>query len=135
MRVETKFVFGMIDTRELSPDKQRAPTPWVLKQVEREDHQLGKKLMPGQRATIPVARGLVSQMLQAQAADRAAKDHYGGFEIKCYGRIVGLTSFDGAEQDAIVVMNFVWLPTGFTDDKCKKFLETFQPDVEIAPGK
>ncbi len=133
LRVETKFVYGIIDGRDLPPEKQFAPTPWVLKQVEREDHELGRELKPGERAAIPIARGLVSQMLEAQAADRARKDHYGMFEIRCYARMVGVSSFDGADYP-LVVMSFVWLPEGFTEDKCREFLDTFEPHVEVATG-
>jgi len=73
-------------------------------------------------------------MLQAQAPDRGEKDHYGRFEVEVYARAVGATSFDGAEGDALAAIGFVWVPNGFTEASCRKFLSDFKSNVEITAG-
>jgi hypothetical protein len=70
-------------------------------------------------------------MIQAQATDeRIDKDHYGTFQIEVYGRLAGVTSFDGAER--LANLHFAWLPRGFPEDRCKKLLETMQPYADIS---
>lgn len=131
IRVETRFTYGFVDAMGLAPEKQRSMAPWVLKQTEREDHQLPKKLLRGQRGEVSITRGLVAQMVQAQTTDKSDRDHYGRFEVRCYGRIVGGTAFDESERNATVVLTFCWVPNGFPEEKCRKVLESFQPLVNI----
>ena len=68
-------------------------------------------------------------MAQGRSPGFEDKEHYGHFEIRCYARIVGSAGFDESDQDACVLMSYVWAPRGFSDDACKKFLEVYQRDL------
>jgi hypothetical protein len=130
LKIETHFHFGFIDTTDLPPDEQRNKTPWVLRQVEKEEYPLSEKLMPGQEVRVSIVRGLTGQMVQAQAVDqRKVSDHFGVFEINCYGKIVGGVIFDPAKEP--IAMAFAWKPTGFPEDRCQKVVETMQPQTEF----
>jgi hypothetical protein len=131
IRVETKLVLAAFPGAGPTPDKQWATiSPWtLLKESEQEDFTPSKKLLPGQTTTVPFLRGLVAQMIQAQAIDHTPNDHYGRIEIKYYGRLVGATSYDEGVRGATILMKFVWAPEGFSDEKCKAFLEGSRPAV------
>jgi hypothetical protein len=130
IRVKTRFVGGFIDVIDAPPDVQRGKTPYVVRQAEDEEYILSEKLMPGKEARVSIVKGLVGQMVQAQATDqRITRDHYGSFQITCYGRIVGGPGFDGAE--APIGIMFIWVPKGFPEGECKKVLTEMRPSVEI----
>lgn len=131
VRVETRFVLGMIDLIDAPRDMQLMQAPFVLHQAEREDYPLSRKLQPGETALVPVARGLLGQMVQAQDPAKEDRKHMVKFGIRCFGRIVGGSSFDAPERHQELFMTFMWLPNGFPEEKCKKLIETMQPAVEV----
>ncbi len=53
------------------PERSATPTPDILRQYEREDYQLSERLQPGDQAQVPLLRGLLGQMVQAQDQHRA----------------------------------------------------------------
>jgi hypothetical protein len=131
VRVETRFVFGMIDYTD-EPAKARGdPSPWAVKQFEQENHELSRSLQPGQYAHVPITRGLLKQMIQAQDPKRIEKVHYGRFDVSCYGSLVGMGTFDQSDQNTPMTLSFSWLPSGFPDAKTRKFLDDFLPSIEI----
>ena len=108
---------------------------WYLKQPKVEDHQLNRKLRPGEKAIVPLARGIVSQIMTMQKNGPSGRDYFGRFEIRCYGRAAGGIGFDPVEHHTQLVLPLVWSPDGFSTEKCQTFLETFQPLAEILDRK
>lgn len=137
LRIETRFVDGMIDGIGLPLEIQRRKTRWVTEQKKDEDYVLNDKLWPGGTASVSVVRGILSQLMLAQATDeRAEREHLGIFKFRAYGRIVGPnpSPMDSAIGEPGV--NFVWLPRGFPEERCKKLVDSMQPHVSIVnPGK
>ncbi|HYT88225.1 MAG TPA: hypothetical protein VEL76_05865, partial [Gemmataceae bacterium] len=127
LRVETKSVFSFIDMIGQPEARQKAPTPWVLDEVAREDYLLGEKLMPGKIATINITKGLLAQMVQLQARDREDRPHYARFQIRCMAKLVGATAYDGVADQKAMSVRVVWLPKGFQEPSCKKLLAEFRP--------
>jgi hypothetical protein len=70
----------MIDVRGAPPKGQKEPNPWVLKQAEREEHDLPRSLLPGEGASVSIARGLLAQMVQAQTANNVARSTSAGLK-------------------------------------------------------
>jgi hypothetical protein len=133
IRVETRAVFSFIDMVGQPEARQKAPVPWVLDEVAREDYLLGEKLMPGKVAEIRITKGLLSQMAQLQARDREDRLHYARFQVRCMAKLVGGTAYDGAKDQKAFSFRIVWLPKGFSDAKCKKILEEFKPAPYVEP--
>lgn len=133
IRVQTKMVMGIIDAVGLPESKSTNTTPWILREKEVEEYSLSQRLAPGMSASIPIARGLLGQMAQAQDPVKPERKHYGRFLIECYGKSVGSPSFNGFESQKAFVMPYMWLPTGFPEAKCKQALDTIQPAVEFNP--
>jgi hypothetical protein len=132
VRVETRFTQGMIDAIDLPEEVQRRKTPWVMKQAEVEEYHLGEKMKHGQLGSVSMVRGLVAQLVQAQATDeRAERDHFGMFEVTVSARHVGATAFDVAVGENPLKIKFIWLPKGFSETRCKKLLADMQPYVSI----
>ncbi len=131
LRVQTKFVGGMINTIKSPPEVQRKKTPWVIEQAKEENYHLNAKLNPRQQARASITRGIVAQMVQAQPTDeRINIEHLGMFEVRVFGHAVGAPeAFDAAKETGS--FSFVWIPAGFPEDRCKKLISTMQPDVEI----
>jgi hypothetical protein len=135
LRVETRLSFlGLRDPSRPGEKQWGARKAWTFNRGEREDLVLSKKLLPGQTATIPLVRGMTLQMLQGQTGGFEESDRYGQFEVRCYARIVGATAFDESEREATIVISLVWQPNGFPEDQCKKFLDGYEPLVEITDG-
>lgn len=124
LRTETQMVYGMTDARGKTLESFGKPAPFVHRQSEREDYVLSRKLKPGDTATVSVAKGIVGQMTQAQSSDRPDWKHCGRFEARCYAHAVGnaSTAFDASEPDNRMVLLMSWLPSGFTEEKCKGVL-------------
>jgi len=134
LRTTVSFSGGLIDARGLATDVQHEKNPWVLKQVEQEDHVLKKRLERGQFAVIPLEKGLVGQMMQAQDEKKGDRDHYGTFQVKCYAKLFGASNFDDAQNEAQIVLMYGWIPKGFPGEKCRSFLSEYRPDVLILPN-
>jgi hypothetical protein len=130
LRVETQFTVGGWSCGE---DTFRLVEggPWMLKEAEQEDHPLTKKLLPGQRADVSIAHGLVAQMLAAQMPSQLGQEHLGRFHVKCYARLVGASAFDEAERSATLRLVLHWVPAQLPPDKCKHFLANFKPAVDL----
>jgi len=115
-------------------DKVKRPDdlgPISTEQVHRDDHVLDKKMNKGDVAIIPVTKGLLSQMLQAQKGQKIPGERYGEFGIQCYGKPVGATSFDDLSDEKMVTLRALWWPTNFDTAECKKIIEEFRPRVEV----
>lgn len=131
LRVETKLSLVAFHVPNLGEKEWVALRPWVLKNADRDDIAPGRKIMPGQRVAVQIARGLLPQLLHAQSNGPRDKDHFGQCEIRFYGRLVGTSGFDDAERQAVVMMNFIWDPRGFPAEECKKFLADTQTEVQF----
>jgi hypothetical protein len=132
IRLETRLSFSFIDMQGEPEERQRRPTPWALEDATRDDYVLGEKLLPGKTVTVSITKGLLKQMIQLQANDRADRWHYGAFEIRCMAKLVNGVAFDSAEGDSRYRVKFRWQPKGFPEDKCKEVLEKLKhfPIVE-----
>ncbi|MBA4020274.1 MAG: hypothetical protein C0483_24195 [Pirellula sp.] len=122
IRLETRLGFSFIDMIGEPEERQRKPTPWAYEDATRDDYVLGEKLFPEHIVEVSIVRGLLDQMTQLQATDRADRWHYGQFDIRCMGKLVNGGGFDSTDYSQASV-NFRWKPAGFPQDKCKKVLE------------
>jgi hypothetical protein len=130
LRVEVQETDGMIDGRDLPAELATAKTPWVTRQSEVAEYPLNEKLTRGMKASVTIVPGLIGQMSQSQAKDgRNTRDHFGRFKVTVFGRIVGGTTYD--RTDVEMGVQFVWMPKGFPEDKCKNIVETMKPRVEV----
>lgn len=131
VRVEVAFIEGLIDSVDQRPqDDATRPTPWVLA-PEMIEYTPAGKVEPGQEAEISLVRGLICQMLQAQAEDRSDRLHVGKFRVRCFARATGATAFDVARSEATLYLRFAWLPDGFPRARCQELAESMKPHVEI----
>ena len=136
IRVETRF--DLLGVRFEGNPKEREwgfHKEWRVAHVVMDEYPLGRKLMPKERASVPMIRGLLTQMLKIQQPDTADKDHYGRFEINCFGRIVGATAFDDGYREPRIYIRFAWIPKGFNAEECKKFLDEDRIGVSIGEKK
>jgi hypothetical protein len=136
IRVETKFVWGLIDAIDKPVDQTRIKDPFVLRQAERDTYDLSRKFKKGEMLVMPFAKGLLGQMIQAQNPAKGEWKHSGRFEVRCFARMVGSTSFDGGDTDEFAQVTFWWYPNGFPEDKVKAMIEKMQPEaVPYTDGK
>lgn len=105
--------------------------PILTEQVHREEHTLDQKINKNEVVVIPLTRGLLHQMLQGQRGQLPDSDRYGEFVVRCYGRIVGGTSFDGLADEKYLRIRLLWLPKGFPEERVAKTVEGFKPRVEV----
>jgi hypothetical protein len=100
-------------------------------QVHKEDHILDQKMTKGEVALIPLTKGMLHQMLQAQKDRAKDVERFGVFRVRSSAKIVGASSFDGIYDDKELTLRLLWLPSGFDEEQCTKLIERFQPRVEI----
>jgi len=122
IRLETRLGFSFIDMVGEPEERMRMPTPWAYEDTTREDYVLGEKLFPQHFVEVSIVKGLLKQMSQLQAADRADRWHYGRFDIQCMAKLVNGVGFDSTNYSKFVV-NFRWKPAGFPEERCKEVLE------------
>lgn len=135
VRIEQRLIFLGFQGKDRREEKPWASVaPWALRQSQREEPILSRKIEPGQSAAISLTNGLVTQMMYAaiDSAGPVSRDHYGRFEIKCFARTAGTTTFDDADRFATVMMSFVWVPNGFGRAECEKFLHQHPTVVKIS---
>ena len=134
IRVETRFVSGVINTIGLPADKQNTKSPWSLKEVEVEEYPISQHFKRGQTANLSFVRGILAQLAQSQNEQLKEQRHLGKFEIRCYGKLVGSPTYDPASGEPIS-LSFIWLPTGFPKEKCKEIIDGMKPAVFIDEDK
>lgn len=132
VRLETKTeLVGVEFGGKIAEKEFGMMAAWRHGHVETEDIPFGRKLLPGETASVPLTRGLLSQMMRLHAPEAADKNNFVRFDVRCYGRVVGATAFDNADGGARSAIRFVWVPNGFPEDEIKKFLETERAAVEV----
>jgi hypothetical protein len=99
---------------------------------DKEDIQLGRKLLPGHAATISLPRYLVPSMLKFQSNARGSNCNQGMFSVSCYAKILGTTAFDDAEKNGRTSFECEWEPKGFSEEKCKKFIADAATEPHIS---
>lgn len=135
VRIEVQRVFSV------SVNPTRAPGDNVFVEnplgepTEIEKFVLSEKLRPGESATVPYGRAFLRDIMRVQNPEKKDWKHVAKYEVRCYGRAVGATAFDVAERRDFSWQAFAWLPSGFSEEKCKKYLD-MTPTAKIGqPGK
>lgn len=110
---------------------------WWHDRIDSREIQLGRKLSPGETASIPLVKSLASQLGHLQLKTPSPVDHVGIFEFHCSGRLVSANAFDPASGGTGISIRVVWIPTGFTQEACRALIDSDNAAVEItkAPAK
>jgi hypothetical protein len=122
---------GIHDPNRPGKDTVGIARPWALTQPEQEQFVLTHKLHPAQKADIPLAKGILLQMMRSSSDKFVENEHYGAFDIRCYGRIVGGSSFDEMKPEMALLLLFAWTPKALQNEETKKFLADYRPAVEL----
>jgi hypothetical protein len=135
IRIDTKMEEGKIEGSD-APKGSPPAKSWVLKQFDRRDFPLARKMLPGEAVNVQVLAGLLAQMIDSQDPARADKLHVARFNFYCYARLVGTEAFDNADRLAKASLFIAWWPRDFPKVKCQEVLREFAttPDfVERTP--
>jgi hypothetical protein len=129
LRVEVLFVGGAND---VPPDTKNVATgPLVLKQCSRKDYDLSGTLAPGQIATLPVSPSLLEQMMLSSNRKAGDKLHIGVFQIRCLGKLVGVSHFDPSDPNVSLKLTGSWVPNDFPPPRVQSYIDAFQPHIAI----
>jgi hypothetical protein len=131
IRVTVSYVGGFNEKDAFKVVGLDQPPIVTEQQVHKEDHILDQKVNKGEFALIPLTKGMLHQMLQAQKGQAKGVERYGVFLVRCSAKIVGASSFDGTYDDKELTLRLLWLPSGFDEEQCTKIIERFQPRIEI----
>ncbi len=127
IRIEVELTTGMY----IGPGvTQKDPVPYVVTQASSFEPHLAEKLQPGASATVLIVKPLLEQILPAKFEEKNDLEYLGHFHVSVYCRIAGGTGYDRPTPDKTATLHFVWLPSGFPEEKCKKIL-AMQPTVRI----
>lgn len=133
IRVEVSFVSGLAD-RVFQKDELKNPpadwykndTPVLLRSVHREEYELSRPWNPGEGLRIVILKGVLDQISQVQSRTAKDKLHHAELAVEVSARLAGSPIFSGS-SDMPIHFFVTWLPTGFTDDECKRVLDGYIP--------
>ena len=132
IRIEGKVrLVGARLNDELLKREFASQVSWWHDRVESRDFQLGRKLSPGDTASVPLARSFAGLFAHLQLKTPSPAEHIGVFELFCSGRLVGATAFDPATRGTGISIRLIWTPSGFTPEACRALIDSDTSGVEI----
>ena len=96
--------------------QQITPLPVIYDDSASYESTRFGKLMPGQTATLVLAPLLLAHMTRDWVPEYADQDRFGVFRVSAKCRMVGVSSYDLAEDREPVTLQFHWRPAGFKPD-------------------
>ena len=140
VKVETTFLEGFIDSKRKLLDAMNPPKDWykedtpvILRRSERDEHVLQRQLQPGMSLGIPLLRGVLSHIAQAQSRKQTDAMHYARMKTAVTCRLTSSTAYSSDGSEIAYLVN--WLPSGFGADEVKRVLDAYQPNLVVGPKK
>jgi len=130
IRIVTSRVYAQIDMPNQPRDKDEFGL--VLREEEREDITLAQQWLPETSVQISLLKGILGQMVQIQSREKQNAMHQALMQVQISARITGSNVF-GRGDDRKIACFVWWMPSGFSDDKCREVLNGYQPAVSFGP--
>jgi hypothetical protein len=100
-----------------------------VQQFANEEPSVGKKINTQEFHNVPFGRAIVSLLMATPTQGREEQEHYAQVELRVFGRLVDGKAFDEAQEPAVRLLSYVWMPKDFKDSECKEFLKKYNPVV------
>jgi hypothetical protein len=118
-------------------EKKVIPRPTVvvpLREEEREEIALTEQWPTNSSIQVAAPRGVLAQMLQFSTVGDPDAVHKAMMQIQIAAKITGGPSFMKLSDERRYVWLIVsWTPRGFPQDKCREFLNSYQPRIRYGP--
>lgn len=136
IRVAAKvLVVGAKVNDEKAKSEMTALTSWWHDRTETVDYPLPRKLFKDEVASIPLFKPVLGQLMFIQLSQPQSGDHYGLFQFRYFGKLVGAQAYDPMPDGSETMMQFSWTPSTFTPDACKGHIASDTASIEITPAK